>query len=238
MRVLGVLTLLGGFASRIPGQQSHADVCGVVVDDQGAGIEGAQVVASGVGFNGWASTNPDGTFCLKTAGLFINVRHTGFSPILERITAAGMPIRLRLVKANASVRAMPDCQSRPNSGRGWIGGGLRINPRGRYLGPVNGEHDTHWYVRKGKQSIHVVDGYAWHAGLPLENLLSASQSIDVRGWEFGKIVGLDLSGRYQTGRRWRWIGAPVAHAISYEDATPDEAEYFDRILESVCYASR
>ena len=238
MRDLGVLTLLGAFGSRIPGQQSHADVCGVVVDDQGAGIEGAQVVASGVGFNGWASTNPGGTFCLKTAGLFINVRHTGFSPILERITAAGMPIRLRLVKANASVRAMPDCRSRPNSGRGWIGGGLRINPQGRYRGPVNGEHDTHWYVRKGNQSLHVVDGYAWHAGLPLENLLSESQSIDVHGWEFGKIVGLDLSGRYQTGRRWRWIGAPVAAAISYEDATPDEAEYFDRILESVCYASR
>jgi hypothetical protein len=74
--------------------------------------------------------------------------------------------------------------------------------------------------------------------LPLESWLTASESIDVRGWEFGDIVGLDLSGRARTGRRWRWIGAPVADAISYENATPDEAEYFDRILESVCYFSR
>jgi len=133
---------------------------------------------------------------------------------------------------------MPNCQSRPKSGRGWIGGGLRINPQGRYRGPVSGEHDTHWYVQRGKQSLHVVDGYAWHAGLPLERVLSSSQSIDVRGWEFGRIVGLDLSGISKTGRRWRWIGAPVADAISYGDATAEEAEYFDRILESVCFNSR
>jgi hypothetical protein len=143
-----------------------------------------------------------------------------------------------LVKANAKVRVMPNCQSRPNSGRAWIGGGLRINPQGRYRGPVNGEHDTHWYVRKGKRLLHIVDGYVWHAGLPVESLLSASQSIDVRGWEYGKIVGLDVSGTSQTGRRWRWIGAPIADAISYEDAAPEEAEDFDRILESVCFGSR
>jgi hypothetical protein len=227
---------LGAFGWRMPGQQSHADICGVVVDEHG-GVEGALVVASGGGFN-WVSTNPDGTFCIKTAGLFINVRHTGFSPILERTPAPDTSIRLRLVKASASVRAMPNCQSRQNSGRGWIGGGLRINPQGRYRGPVNGEHDTHWYVRRGKQSLHIVDGYLWHTGLPPENLLSASKSIDVRGWEFGKIAGLDLSGISQTGRRWRWIGAPVADAISYEDAAPEDAEYFDRILDSICFASR
>ena len=133
---------------------------------------------------------------------------------------------------------MPACQSRPNSARGWIGGGLRIRPQERYRGPVSGEHDTHWYVQKGNQSLHVVDGYAWHAGLPRESVLSASKSIDVRGWEYGNIVGLDLSGVSQTGRRWRWIGAPLADAISYEDAAPADAEYFDRILESACYAAR
>ena len=238
IRSVGLLTLLSALAGLTPGQQQDAKLCGVVVDENGAGIEGAQVVASGVGFNGWGETNPGGTFCVKSAGVFINVRHTGFSPILERVPTTGTPMRLRMVKADASVRAMPDCQSRPNAGRGWIGGGLRINPQGRYRGPVNGEHDTHWYVQKGEQSLHVIDGYAWHAGLPQESLLSASQNISVRGWEFGNIIGLDLSGRSQTGSRWRWIGAPLAVAISYEGASPDEAEYFDRILESVCYTSR
>ena len=103
---------------------------------------------------------------------------------------------------------------------------------------MSGEHDTHWYTEKGKQSLHVVNGYAWHAELPLESVLSSSQSIDVRGGEFGRIAGVDLSGISKTGRRWRWIGAPVADAIRYGDAAPEEAEYFDRIPESVCFYSR
>jgi hypothetical protein len=219
--------------------QATATVCGVVVDEHGAGIEGAQVVASGVGFNGWATTNPGGTFCLKSAGIFICVRQKGFNPIIVRTPEPGTAIRLRLVKADTNVRAMPDCDSRPNSGRGWIGGGLRINPQGRYRGPVNGEHDTHWYVRKDHQSLHIVDGYAWHAGLPLESLLAESRSFDVRGWEFGdNIIGLDLAGISKDGRRWRWIGAPISDALSYEDATANEADFFDRVLQSVCYAAQ
>jgi hypothetical protein len=58
----------------------------------------------------------------------------------------------------------------------------------------------------------------------------------VRGWEPGGIVGLDLSGRSKNVLRWRWIGAPVSSALSYEGAAPDDAAYFDRILETVCYA--
>lgn len=84
----------------------------------------------------------------------------------------------------------------------------------------------------------MVDGYAWHAGLPLESLLSASMNLDVRGWEFGNIVGLDLSGLLKDGWRWRWIGAPIADAVSYENVATEEADFFDPILDSICYSAR
>jgi len=159
--------------------------------------------------------------------------------VLEPISPGGAPIRLVLAKADASVKPMPNCESLADSGPGWIGGELRIKPPGgSYTGPVNGEHDTHWYVHKQKGSLHVVEGYAWHAGLPLEDLLSASKSLKVRGWDFRTIVGLDLSGELNDGRRWRWIGAPLAAAVSYENASPEVADFFDRILDSVCYAGR
>lgn len=238
IRSLGVLMLLSAFNPKMPGQQPHPTVCGVVVDEHGAGVESALVVASGAGFNGWAESDAAGTFCLKSAGESISVRHAGFNPILKPISVLGTPLRLVLVKADASVKNMPNCQSLTNSGKGWIGGALRINPRGHYRGPVNGEHDAHWYVRRGKQFLHVVDGYAWHSGLPLQGLLSESKSLDVRGWESGKIVGLDLAGQYKDGRRWRWIAAPIAAAVSYEDATPEQADFFDRILETVYFSGR
>lgn len=78
--------------------------------------------------------------------------------------------------------------------------------------------------------------YAWHAGLPLESLLTESRNFEVRGWEFGNIVGLDIAGVSKDGRHWRWIGAPIADAIGYEDATPDEAAFFDGVLQSICYS--
>jgi hypothetical protein len=122
---------------------------------------------------------------------------------------------------------------------GWIGAGLRVRPPSSgYEGPTSGEHDTHWFIRFGKGWLHIVNGYAWHSGLPLESLLKTSTSLKVRGWEFGgSMVGLDLAGQLSDGRRWRWFGAPIAEAISYENATPVEAEFFDRILDSVCVHS-
>ena len=62
--------------------QSGDQLCGRVVDEHGIGLDGALVVASGAGFLGWAESGPGGSFCLKRAGSFISVRHSGFNPIL------------------------------------------------------------------------------------------------------------------------------------------------------------
>jgi hypothetical protein len=45
-------------------------------------------------------------------------------------------------------------------------------------------------------------------------------------------------GILKDGRRWRWIGAPLADAVSYENVTADAADFFDRILASICYWAR
>ncbi len=88
-----------------------------------------------------------------------------------------------------------------------MGGGLKVNPgRSRFKGPIYGEHDSHWYVTFGKDTLHIVDGYAWHAGLPLEEQLASSERVSVRSWEFNGMVGLDLSGATKNGMRWRWLG--------------------------------
>ena len=208
---------------------------GRVTDQTGAGIADATVVASGAGFNGWASTGPDGSFHLKAAGLFVSVRRAGMKARLLRTSELTEPVLIALDAAGDSVRQMPACSSRFDVSKRWIGGGLKVNPgQSNFQGPINGEHDSHWYVTFGKDTLHIVDGYAWHAGLPLEERLASSDTISVRSWEFNDIVGLDLSGRAKSGKRWRWLGAPLAVAIEYTDATQESAEYFDRIIESTC----
>jgi hypothetical protein len=211
---------------------------GRVIDQTGAGIADATVVASGAGFNGWASTGQDGSFHLKAAGLFVSVRHAGLEARLLRTSELTQSVPITLKAAGESVRKMPACSSLSGVGKKWIGGGLKVDPGlSTFKGPVNGEHDSHWYVAHGKDTLHIVDGYAWHAGLPLEERLVNSATISVRSWEFDNIVGLDLSGQAKSGKRWRWLGAPIADAIEYTDATQESAEYFDRIIESTCFGS-
>jgi hypothetical protein len=77
----------------------------------------------------------------------------------------------------------------------------------------------------------------WHSGLPLEQTLLRSDSISLRGWIFKKIVGLDLSGHSSEGKYWRWVGAPLAAAIEYETSSREAADYFDKIIATMCFQS-
>jgi len=195
-------------------------------------------VASGVGFNGWASTGADGSFHLKAVGTFITVRHTGLKARLLRTSELTEPMRIELESAGEDSRTMPACNPPSGAGKRWIGGGLKVNPgRSPFEGPVYGEHDSHWYVKVGDDTLHIVDGYAWHSGLPPEERLASSKNTLVRSWEFNAIVGLDLSGRTKDGKRWRWVGAPLADAIEYTDAADESADYFDTVIGSACFES-
>jgi hypothetical protein len=226
------------YLAPLQAQHVRQGVDGQVVDERGSGVEGALIVASGAGFTGWATTKADGSFNLRGAGAFISVRRLGFKPRLIATSDLIEPVRIQLDRVDNTVWSVPSCAALPNRGREWVGGGLRVNAtRRRYEGPVYGEHDSHWYFKLNQNTLHVVDGYAWHSGLPLESTLTASQGIKIRGWFFGDIAGLDLSGETKDGKRWRWVGAPLADAVEYKNANPGVADYFDKIVETMCFHS-
>lgn len=211
------------------------EMSGFVTDRNNLPIDGVSVIASGTGFNGWATSGTDGSFRLPAAGAFVSFRRGGYKPLLVRSLDLNEPIRVQLEAIDETVWELKSCSSLPRKGE-WIGGGLRVNVSRGYEGPLYGEHDSHWYVRRGKDRLHVVDGFAWHAGLPMEQTLERSESISVRAWVFQKIVGLDLSGHNSEGKYWRWVGAPVATAIEYETTSREVAAYFDEIIATTCFA--
>jgi hypothetical protein len=232
---LAVCLLIGSWFLPVPSAAQRRGMTGSVTARDGTPIEGVLVVTSGMGFNGWTTSKADGSFELFTIGEFVSFRHADYKPTLVRSSDLTNPVRLQLVPSDETVWKLESCTSLPGKGRGWIGGGLRVNAGGNHTGPVYGEHDSHWYVQRGSDRLHVVHGYAWHAGLPLEQTLARSESILVRGWVFDKIVGLDLSGHTSDGKYWRWVGAPVADAIEYETSSRNAADYFDKIVASMCF---
>jgi hypothetical protein len=233
-----VLLIICVHLPSIQSQQAPRGLKGRVVDEQGVGIEGVTIVASGAGFSGWATTNNDGSFQLPTAGAFITFRHPAFKPRLIPTSELVQQAVLRLHKADDTIWRVPHCASLPNRGRGWVGSGLRVNAaKMHHKGPIYGEHDSHWYFKHNHYSLHIVDGYAWHSGLPVESILTESASIRIRGWVYDDIVGVDLSGQTRSGSRWRWVGAPVALAIEYNNVSQEAADYFDKIIETMCFGS-
>lgn len=221
----------------LPTIAQRRQISGDVTGRDGTPIEDVSVVTSGMGFNGWGASKADGSFRLPAAGAFVSFRHAGYKPLLVRSSDLIEPVHVQLDPTDETVWKVKSCNSLPGKGGAWIGGGLRVNPGGRHKGPVYGEHDSHWYVQRGSDRLHVVDGYAWHAGLPWEQTLVRSESISVRGWVFEKIVGLDLSGHSSGGKYWRWVGAPVALAIEYETSSREAADYFDKIIATMCFPS-
>jgi hypothetical protein len=101
-------------------------------------------------------------------------------------------------------------------------------------GPIAGDHDAHWYISLGSDTLHIVDGYAWHAGLPLQSLMLDSTDLRVRGWQRDDRVGLDITGRTSDGKFWRWVGATFATAIQYQTPSRRTADRFDRIIATMC----
>jgi len=219
----------------LPTIAQRREMSGYVIARDGTPLEGVSVVTSGMGFNGWAASKADGSFRLPAAGGFVSFRHADYKPLLVRSSDLAEPVHVELDPTDETVWRVKSCSSLPANGGAWIGTGLRINPGGRYKGPVYGEHDSHWYIQRGSDRLHLVDGYAWHAGLPLEQTLVRSESISVRGWAFEKIAGLDLSGHSSEGKYWRWVGAPVALAIEYETGNRQSADYFDKIIATMCF---
>jgi hypothetical protein len=76
---------------------------------------------------------------LKSAGVFLGVRHQGFKPQLINVAELVEPVSIRLQHLDGTERKLPAC----NGSHGWIGGGLKIKranlPR---KGPIYGEHTT------------------------------------------------------------------------------------------------
>lgn len=209
---------------------------GQLVDSNGRGISGALVITSGVGMSGWASSDSNGVFQTKDGGAFLSVRHSKYQPVIVGLEGMTRPLRIEL-KPAVSSRRIPACRSKKTRVKTFAGVNLRIRPPAAGAsGPVRGNNDTHWYVKRGKYSLHLVNGVDWHSGLPNERLLKGSRPLQVRRWLHGDSVVLDVSSTTSDGKRWRWIGAPLFDAIEYTDADDVTARSFDRMLESLCYA--
>ena len=71
-------------------------------------------------------------------------------------------------------------------------------------------------------------------GEPLRGQVAASRRVSRRYWAHGNERGVDTSGTFKNGKRWRNFGT-FGEVIWYYNVPADVAAYFDRLLETVCF---
>jgi hypothetical protein len=191
------------------------------------------------------SQNLDVTFRFRLQGEFSDDPTTSvvFNPPNEfAITSNATGI---ISMSRADVKKSPD--TRPSCSTAANGFGRRIVsdlgivefriPRSVSLTKVQDIDYVEYYARYGAKSEKLwlrmmfgpsVGGYSPHA------LKDNSIKWTATKWSCSGIEGGDWRGISPDGRRWRHIGIPLSGFAAYEGLPSKAANYFDRILDTMC----
>lgn len=101
------------------------------------------------------------------------------------------------------------------------------------------DYQNYWVgFGKGKGLVWMHGGFGptWSSGKPTSGWLESTGVLESRSWVFEKnsSKGVDIKGRLANGNYSRFIGMP-GETVEYCDVPKDAAEYFDRILDSICF---
>lgn len=96
-----------------------------------------------------------------------------------------------------------------------------------------------YYVGFGKKNDRVwlsgIFGPNASGGEVSKDWLSSSSNITQRIWKSSsEDKGVDIRGKLANGNYWRYLGR-YGEELRYYDVSKDAAEYFDNIIENLCY---
>lgn len=216
--------------------QSLAAITGDIVADGGHPIGGVTVIGSDL-----ATSNAQGEFRLEHAGTVIHFLKDGLQP--ETIVVKPGTLRFRVtMHPSTNSLTVPIC-GRPGRGERQIGWG-KYGPR--FTVPVHivtikgGEPDTDYikYViqpKRGKSYLELWFGPNAISSEPDDKQFVNSSDFSQRNITVaGGGIGMDSLGHLRNGDSWRQTVVLGGGGAVYQQAPPDEASVFDRIINSIC----
>jgi hypothetical protein len=202
----------------------------------------------------WTSTGANGKYALKNAGSVIHFRRIDLKPLSLR--TEGAHTLNAIMKPNESPMTILACEEH---GTGRFGNFLRFKPS-----PTHGIHSGR-DVDYESYGFRVEDGGALESWFgPTAANIDAFKERYIHSKKFSEravfvptlgVVGIDASGTYFNGRRWRWVGTdpyiPKAAAstdkpaftwhlsistngVGYDNASVDDQKEFDTVIDSAC----
>lgn len=240
MRVWLVLPLL---AAALP-QVRDVVVEGVVTNPAGTPIVGAVV---DLRIQDVAISGADGRFRITSRGAWdpwLRFTADGFEPSTRPVSSLLENSTVVLQPTTAGPRILPTCsgalarQSSPFA--------LRVlTPRGVPRKEGGGVDAVSERWRHDKAWLRHGSGILWSLGFPPATVLRQLTAVEERDVRLpiapipdpaGHLVA-DVRGAYADGSRYRFVGV-VFETFYYDKASAEEAAFFDRMLDAMCYVPR
>jgi hypothetical protein len=233
-------------------------ISGAVLDSEGKPLAGVEVYGiresccpSSVP---WTSTGANGKYVLKNAGSILHFRRIDLKPLSLR--TEGARTLNATMKPNESPMIVPACEEH---GIGRFGDFLRFKPSPKRLTQSIRDVDYESYRFRAEDGGSLESWFG-----PTAANIDAFKERYIKSREFSEravfvptlaVIGIDASGTYFNGRRWRWIGTdphiPKAAAstekppftwhlsistngIGYNNASVDDQKEFDTVIDSAC----
>lgn len=236
--------------------QQPAPISGIVTSAAGQPLPGA-TVSSGTGSDQTATTTgADGRFQLPNSTTVLHAQADGYQPLTLLIHPPADDLRvqlqpLALAPLTGAILA-PPCAPLPPKDRsvlrlGTPGAGLQFTvPRKGWDLRNLGQGDLHEYVltpRHSHAQLTLWFGANAIQPTPADRFFLESSSFDQRAIVVASpaaasplhAIGIDSSGTFPDGARWRHIATPASGA-TYDRATPANAAIFDAVIATLCVA--
>jgi hypothetical protein len=196
----------------------------------------------------YAETKTDSNGSIKLANvdrfkgkLIVHFWHPRFRPLTKIIDESTSTLEVTLEDASGSDWVIPSCSnSKPNEKR--TGDKLKVVvPKGAVVSKGGDVDYSSYSIAYNLNSFRArMEGiYGPHAtsGYPSRNLLLNSEMFTERRWKFEDFEGVDMRGRSQDGTYWRYLGI-IGECIEYRGVSKEAADFFDRIIDGVCFDKR
>ncbi len=208
---------------------------GTVTDAAGKPMAGVRVTS-------WPSqdtrTGASGHYTISKPRDLVRFSLAGYRPVTKTLNSLTAPVTMQV--ATERPRTLPACSDLVKRDKRQADMSLRVTlPRqGKFKSAADADN------RIVAMGFHVDwmmhgTGATWSYGMPELKVWKQLVIVEERDITVDdpQVTIADYSGMLQDGSHYRFIGL-LGESISYGDATVDSAEYFDRLLESLCWTTK
>lgn len=236
--------------------QTPAPVSGLVTNAAGQPLAGVTVSSGSGSEQSAATTGADGRFQLGNSTDVLHAQLDGYQPLTLLINPPAGDLRLQLhaiaLSPLTGALIAPPCTAHQTKDHaavriGTPGAGLQFTvPRKDWSVHDLGQGDLHAFVLQPRHSrAQLILRFGANAipSLPEDRYFLESSSFTQRailvddgsGPSPLDSVGIDSSGIFSDGSRWRYLATAVSGA-TYDHATPPDAALFDAVIDTLCVA--